>query len=77
MSWNCQRLRNRREVQVLTYLVRKKGPTIFFLMETKLTVSEMQSVKMDMEFPSMLVVPCVRYSGGLALFWKNEVVVST
>ena len=48
-----------------------------FLMETKLTVSEMQSVKTDLEFPSMLVVPSVKCSGGLALLWKNEVVVST
>ena len=76
LSWNCQGLGNRRAVQVLTDLVRKKGPTILFLMETKLTVSEMQAVKTELEFPSMLVVPSVRRSGGLALLWKNEVVVS-
>ena len=48
-----------------------------FLMETKLKVNEMQSVKTELEFPSMLVVPNVKRSGGLALLWKNEVVVST
>ena len=46
-------------------------------METKLKVSEMQSIKTELEFPSMLVVPSVNRSGGLALLWKNEVVVST
>ena len=46
-------------------------------METKFTVSEMQSVKTKLEFPAILVVPSVRRSGGLALLWKNEVVVSS
>ena len=46
-------------------------------METKLKVSEMQSVKTYLEFPSMLVVPSVKRIGGLTLLWKNEVVVST
>ncbi|KAK9992170.1 hypothetical protein SO802_027155 [Lithocarpus litseifolius] len=46
-------------------------------METKLSVSEMQPIKAELDFPSMLVVPSVRRSGGLALLWKNEVVVDT
>ena len=77
INWNCRGLGNHRAVQVLTNLVGKKGLTILFLMETKLKVSEMQSVKRELEFPSMLVVPSVNRSGGLALLWKNEMVVST
>ena len=46
-------------------------------METKLKVNEMQSVKTELEFPSMLVMPSVKRSGELALLWKNEVVVFT
>ena len=46
-------------------------------MESKLKVSEMQFVKRELEFPSMLVVPSVNRSDGLVLLWKNEVVVST
>ena len=46
-------------------------------METKLIVSEMQAIKTELVFPSMLVVPSVRCSGGLVLLWKNEVVVFT
>ena len=46
-------------------------------MEMKLTVSEMQSIKTELQFPLMLIVLSVRRSGGLALLWKNEVVVST
>ena len=46
-------------------------------METKLKVNEMQFVKTELEFPSMLVVPSVKRSGGLAFLWKNEMVVST
>lgn len=48
-----------------------------FLIESKLTVSEMQLIKIELDFPSMHVVPSVRHGGGLALLWKNDVVVST
>ena len=58
-------------------LGKNKGPTILFLMETKLTVNEMQTIKTELDFPSMLCVPNVRRSGGLALLWKNYVVVTT
>ena len=77
MSWNCRGLGNCRAVQVLADLVSKKGPTILFLTETKLLVSEMQPVKAKLDFLSMLVVPSVRRYGGLVLLWKNEVVVDT
>ena len=77
MSWNCRGLGNCRAVQVLADLVSKKGPTILFLTETKLLVSEMQPIKAKLDFLSMLVVPSVRRYGGLVLLWKNEVVVDT
>ena len=77
LSWNGRGLGNRRAVQVLTDLVRIKGSTILFLMETKSTVNEMKSVKAELGFPSMLCVPSVRCSGGLALLWKNDVMVNT
>ena len=46
-------------------------------METKLSVSEMQPIKAELDSPSMLVVPSLRRSDGLALLWKNDVVVDT
>ena len=77
MSWNYRGLGNHPVVQVLADLVRKKGPIILFLMETKLSVAKMQPIKAELDFPSMLVVPSLRRSGGLALLLKNDVVVDT
>ena len=57
--------------------MRKKVPTILFLMTTKLTVREMEPIKSELGFPSMLAVSNEGRRGGLALLWKSEVVVNT
>lgn len=58
---------------MLTDLVRRKVPTILFLMETKLTVREMIQIRDELNFQSMLAVSCDGRKGGLALLWKNEI----
>ena len=77
MSWNCRGLGNHSAIQVLANLVSSKRPTILFLMETKLLVNEMISIKDELWYKSMLAVPSVRRSRGLALFWKNGITVDT
>ena len=67
LSWNCRGLGNRQAVEVLADLVRRKAPTILFLMETKLTVREMEPIKMELGFPSMLAVSSEGRKGGLAM----------
>ena len=64
-------------VEILVELVRKQVPTILFLMETKLTVREMESIKLEFGFSSMLVVSSERRRGGLAMLWKLDVVIDT
>lgn len=63
LSWNCRGLGNHRIVQVLIELVRKKGPKILFLMETKLSIQEMQPIQAELDFPSMVAVPSSRRGG--------------
>ena len=58
LSWNCRGLGNRRAVEVLVELVRKQVPTILFLMETKLIDREMEPIKVELGFPSMLAISC-------------------
>ena len=77
LSWNCRRLGNCQVVEVLANLVRKKDSMILFLMEIKLTVREMELIKVELGFPSMLAVSSEGRCGGLALFWKSEVMVDT
>ena len=73
LNWNCRRLGNCSAVEVLVDLVRKKDPIILFLMETKLTVREMESIKSELGFFSMLAISSKGRQGGLALLWKIDV----
>ena len=77
LSWNYQRLGNYSAIEVLYELVRKKAPTILFLMETKLTDREMKPIKTELGFYGLLVVSYNRCRGGLATLWKEEVTVDT
>ena len=56
--------------------MRKKGPTILLFMETKLVVREMEPIKYELGFPSMLAVSSQVPCGGLSLFLKSKVVVN-
>ena len=75
ISWNCRGLGNCLAVRVLADLMSSKRPTVLFLMETKLLVDEMIPIRDELGYQSMLAVPSVRRSGGLALFWKDGVTV--
>ena len=77
LSWNCWGLGNHQVVEVLAKLVRQKAPTILFLMETKLSIHEMEPIKTELGYPSMLAVSSEGRKGGLALLWATRVVVDT
>ena len=42
-------------------------------METKQTVEEMRRIQNDLQFDSLVAVPCLRRWGGLAMLWKVDV----
>ena len=73
LSRNCRELGNQRAVDVLSHLVREKAPKILFLMETKQSVDEMWKIQADLPYRCMLAVPSIHRSGGLALFWMEEI----
>ena len=73
MSRNYRELGNRPVVQVLTDLVRSKGSTVLFLMETKLPVQERIPIRDELGYQIMLAMLSVRRSGGLAMLWKDDV----
>ena len=77
LSWKCRGLGNHWVVEVLTELMRQKAPTILFLMETKLSIREMEPIKTELGYPSMLAISSEGRKGGLALLWVAEVVVDT
>ena len=60
ISWNCRGLGNPLTVKALQEVVLEKDPTLVFLMETKLDVSEMDGIKRKIERQQGLVVPSVQ-----------------
>ena len=73
LSWNCQGLRNLRSVNALKEVVRRKGPNIVFLMETKSNDEWMVVVRDKCGFKHGLFVSSNGSSGGLAMLWKENV----
>ena len=75
IAWNCRGLGNPRTVGALQRAVLEEDPILVFLMETKFRVEEMAVVKRKLERSQGMIVPSVRRSGGLALLWKESMVV--
>ena len=42
-------------------------------METKQIVDEMRRIQADLQYHSMLAVPCVQRVDGFVMLWKQEV----
>uniref|UniRef100_A0A2N9HU09 Reverse transcriptase domain-containing protein n=1 Tax=Fagus sylvatica TaxID=28930 RepID=A0A2N9HU09_FAGSY len=63
-------------VLVLHNLVKSEGPTVLFLMETKLDVRGMESIRVKLGFKFCFSVPCLGRSGGLALLWNDPAQVT-
>jgi hypothetical protein len=57
-------------------MVREKKPLMVFLMETKLRSAKVELFRVQMGFGGVFVVDSVGRSGGLALFWREEVDVT-
>jgi polyhydroxyalkanoate synthesis regulator phasin len=53
-------------------MVKDKGPTLLFLIETKVKQKRLQGMRWKMGFEGVFVVDPVGRSGGLALFWKDS-----
>ena len=75
LVWNCRGLGNPRTVGTLQKVVLEEDPTLVFLMETKFNVEEMMDIKRKLERIQRIIVPSVRWSGGLALLWKDSMAV--
>ena len=72
LSWNCRGLGNPRRVRELSDLVKAKAPKVVFLMETKKKKAYLERIHCHLSFDNLFIVPWRNLSGGLALFWTNE-----
>jgi hypothetical protein len=76
ISWNCRGLGNQETDRDLHDLVRKEGPKIVFLMETRLPVCCLESIRVRLGMKGCFKVDCHGYGGGLALLWEEDVSVN-
>ena len=72
-NWNYRGLKNLPTVKALEKVVSKEDPKYVFLMETKANMECMIMVRDRCKFKNGLIVPSEGKSGGLALFWKEDV----
>ena len=76
MSWNCRELGNPRIVRELRNIVKQEGPTLLFVMETKIRGKHVEDLKHTLGFSGCFAVDSDGLSGGIGLFWSREVDVS-
>lgn len=73
LSWNCRGLGSPRTVRVLSDLIKVHKPDFLFLSETISFANKIEELRVKYNFAQCFSVDRVGRSGGLAIFWKNNV----
>ncbi|XP_057426426.1 uncharacterized protein LOC130719838 [Lotus japonicus] len=77
ISWNCRGLGNRPTVRALQGLIHSEAPDVVFVMETKLSSSELLHHRGMGGLSGIFPVSCAgggkSRSGGLGLLWREEI----
>ncbi|XP_073362164.1 uncharacterized protein [Aegilops tauschii subsp. strangulata] len=76
LSWNCRGLGNPWSVQELRKVVKKEGPALLFVMETKIKGKKVEELKTSLGFSGCFAVDSDGLSGGIGLFWSRDVDVT-
>lgn len=73
LCWNCRGLGNLWTVKALKRVVNKEDLAIVFLMKMKSNLDWIVKVRDWCKFKNGLIVPSRGKSGGLGMFWNEEV----
>ena len=71
LSLNCHGLGNPQTVRELHALVKQEGPTLVFLLETRLEVKNLDPLRIKLGFHGVVGVDRTGTGGGLVLMWKE------
>ncbi|KAL9659220.1 hypothetical protein QQ045_018698 [Rhodiola kirilowii] len=75
LVWNCRGLGNPRAVRALAEVVRVNSPQVVGLIETKLPNRSWMKLRCQLGFQNCFSVPKRGKSGGLAILWRDELVL--
>lgn len=73
ISWNCRGLASPATIRELSELCRIHQPDIMFLMETRAPRERAEKMQRRLKFKRCFVVNPIGLSGGLCLFWNDNV----
>ncbi|CAM8933405.1 unnamed protein product [Rhodiola kirilowii] len=76
LCWNCRGLGHPRTVRCLTELVRFHKPQVVGLIETKMDGKRVEAVRRKIGFSYGLAVDSQGRSGGLAIWWSEDIQLS-
>lgn len=72
MCWNCRGMANPRSVRQLQRWSSSHGPDLLFLCETMINKGEVEKLKSRLGFENAFGVASRGNSGGLCLYWKEN-----
>ena len=71
--WNCRSLGNAATVSELRNFVREFAPSILCVVETQVHKSRVECLAGTLGYDNVFAVSSTGRSGGLAIFWNNEI----
>ena len=76
ISWNRRGLGNPQTVRELRKIVKQEGPSLLFVMETKIKGKRVEDLKFSLGFSGCFAIDSDGLSGGIRLFWSSDVDVN-
>ena len=73
LCWNCRGVGNAATVQELREFAKKFAPTLLCIVETQIEGSRVENLANTLGYDNAYAVDSQGRSGGLCLFWNNEI----
>lgn len=73
LSWNCRGLGNPATVKELHDLTKNAAPMVLCVLETQVHKSRVEGLKSTLGYDNAFAVSGSGCSGGLGIFWNNEI----
>ena len=76
LSWNCRGLGNVATIKELRELAKDVAPSVVCVLETRVHKTRVEGLKQTLGFDNSFAVSSSGRSGGLGIFWNNNIRVT-